>query len=166
MNKVGLVILSIVAFTGCANKYKCNLGEECIDSVEVLEAAKENGGNSESAMHEPEEYPEIRGVEEKELDEETILTGKIQRFGTARYKSKPVYIPDAPMRIWMAPEKTEGILISDYMMYTTVPGGYVGANEVYGKSTGGDGLFGPIDPSKDLGFKPVPVSNQDKVRPR
>lgn len=173
MKKIAL-LLSIFSLVGCTSAYKCELGRECTDSLEVLGAARENGGTSESVIRVPDEYPELYPEEESNADYQSTEDpieelGVVSRFGNGNYRSKPVYIPDAPMRIWVAPTKVGSILVGDYEMFTVIPGGYmsgVNGSGLNSKNSHINGIYGPLDERKDPGFQPVPVeAKQQKIRP-
>lgn len=151
-----IMVATAIAMSGCAHHYDCRLGEKCYNSVDVLDAAKNGGGNSEAVIHEPEQYPKIVEKADDKNDKKTSR-GLVRKFGNSHYKNRPVYIPDAPLRIWVAPHKTSDRIVSDYFIYTRIPGGYMdGVVNPGGRSASSHtGFYGPLDRKKELGFNPV-----------
>lgn len=177
-----IFLLGVFLLSGCAVTYDCNLGYECQDSMEALEAAKSNGGNSERVLYEVENPPLLNegdgggatykndyGRKQWQHDHPYYgarkQKGGVVKFGKQNYQSKPVYIPDAPMRIWLAPMRTDGILVGDYYIYTKVPGGFSVGNGEERKALS-LGQYGPLDRNKDLGFTPDVKEVGTKVLPR
>lgn len=167
-----LVFVLVIFIQGCAVSYDCNLGFECQDSMEALEAAQENAGDSERALYEDEDPKPLRGGDKYNKKKHSHNhdfsagdEGAIIKFGKQNYQSKPVYIPDAPMRIWFSPVKLDEVLVGDYYIYTTVKGGFSVGLGGHSKTVG-LGQYGPLDKNNELGFIPVRSGERNKVLPR
>lgn len=168
MHKRTLMLAALVlATTGCSTGYRCDLGHDCTDAIEALEYAKTDGGNDESVFVEPEEYPEFSKPEDDESGsfEGSEDQAHIKQLGMGHLKAKPVFIPDSPMRIWIAPEKYYGIgddpiyLVDGYHLYGVIKGGWLLGNKLKRNSNSSNsrnfGMIGPLDAKKNLGFKPT-----------
>lgn len=165
-------LVLIIFIQGCAVSYDCNLGYECQDSMEALSAAQENAGDSERALYENEDPRPLKGGAKGTgsrghgHSKHSDVKGEIIKFGKQNYQAKPIYVPDAPMRVWISPVKLGDVLVGDYYIFTAVRGGFsVGVGDNKAKAVG-LGQYGPLDKNKELGFTPVVSGERNKVLPR
>lgn len=165
MLRIVFFSLCAVIISGCSTGYRCPLGHDCTDSMEALEQAKTDGGNDESVFIEPEEYPEF-GENTDEIDEsDSVEAAHMKKLGMGHLSGKPVYLPDSPMRIWVAPEEFTSnagepiYLVDGYHLYGMIKGGWLIGNQIkrssdsMGSNSSNFGMIGPLDEKKNLGFR-------------
>lgn len=175
MNKLLLLLSIPFLLNACATGYRCDLGHDCTDAIEALELSKGDGGNSESVFVEPDTYPEHDENESSDSGSST-MNAVMKNLGMGHNQAKPVYIPDAPIRIWIAPEKYQSgdgapiYLVDGYHLYGMVKGGWllgnkISRNNISANSSGNFGMIGPLDTKRNLGFKPK-FSGPNDSRPQ
>lgn len=167
---IAAIFLSMLV-VGCAAPHDCKLGYKCNNAIDALEAARDNGGNSETVMPKDGGYEKIDSGEgsssKKKGNKLGEEKGRILTMGKTVLRGQPVYIPDSPLRVTVMPIMTDDVLIGAHEIYFTVPGGYsMGIDET--RSRGGSlGIFGPLDRNKNLGFTPdFTDSRASRVEPQ
>lgn len=154
---------SIVAIAGCASPYQCPIGYECLNSGDALNAARENGGNSETVLPHDGDFKKIENKSDRKKNQSE--PHKIMLSGKALMRGKPIYIPDSPMRVTVMPSSSDNVMIGAHEIYFPIPGGFsIGIEE--GKSSSAGKIFSPIDPNKQLGFDPVQMTEEERVMPQ
>lgn len=161
MIRVALV-LGVMFLGGCASSYECKLGRECNNALDALEAAKADGGNSESAIPHDGNYPKLSNKEKKRSSVKKQMLDQNRDFAL---RGQPVYIPDSPMRVTIMPSKTSDYLIGPHEIYFSVPGGYSMGIENSDSGGSSDGVFGPLDVKENLGFNPDYSGKASRVEP-
>jgi hypothetical protein len=175
MYKLFLVMFFSLFIQACATGYRCDLGHDCVDAIEAFELSKVDGGNGESVFVEPDEYPAFSDSSDSSDSSENNGSSSgvvMKQIGMGQLSNKPVYIPDSPMRVWVAPEKystkKDGpiYLVDGYNLFGMIKGGWLLGNKVMpsrsvsSSSTGDYGMIEPLDIKKNLGFKPTTSKNE------
>lgn len=158
-----LIVIGAITLAACAAPHQCPLGYECLNAGDALNAARQNGGNSETVLPHDGNYKRI-GEQTEQDNKRNSETSKIALSGKSVMRGQPVYIPDSPMRVTVMPTNAGDVMIGAHEIYFPIPGGFsIGINE--GPSVRTGKFFSPIDPNKQLGFNPVESQDDERVMP-
>lgn len=146
----------LLLLSGCATvQHECKLGEECVGTSDVYQAAVANQGNSESVMADA--AMRVAG-EQQEIVEQW------RPYDGGGLTDQPVYRPGKPVRIWVAPWRgSDGILRSGEYLYVTLPDAWS-----YGELRAdgiGAGMIGPSFGSQEVRPAPQYQSNPNRIQP-
>lgn len=169
MFKKTLVLAALVALTGCAtSKYKCDLGNECIDVYDIYDATLTDGGNKETVVPDLDRsgkpFKNASNSKSKKGSDGAVLgLQSFEPYSGGSMTDKPVYQPPRPIRVWLAPwqvdldseTQAEPVLMSGQFMYVTVPGFWT-----MGTLKDAGGMGGP------LMLEPYSTEQQGKVIPK
>lgn len=147
----------LLLLSGCATvQHECRLGEECVGTTDVYQAAVANQGNSESVMADA--AMRVAGAQQEIVEQWRPYDG-------GGLTDQPVYRPGKPVRIWVAPWRgSDGILRSGEYLYVTLPDEWS-----YGELRAdgiGAGMIGPSFGGQEVRPAPQYQPNANRVQPR
>jgi|GEM_PF-2516615 len=159
-----LAVAALGLVSGCASvQHNCPLGEECVGTHDVYEAAVGGGGDSESVL--PGAGGPRAELEASGSDLGFAEQGTWRPYAGGGLSDRPLYQPPQPVRIWLAPwQASDGWLRSGQYLYVTREGGW-SFGELREPGVGAD-LLGPrrlpgITPAEE---EPSPTRT-DRVQP-
>lgn len=170
-----VLLVAIGLLSGCAAKYQCKLGNECVDVYDNYDAAVNQSGNKETVT--PDANKD--GVPFKSAGAKAKGFGVSEELGLQSFEpysggamtEKPIYQPPRPLRIWIAPwqakldsqTQSEAVLMSGQFMYATIPGSWTMGELREDGSLSNVLLLAPYDKEKEEKATPKRIQPKKSV---